>query len=480
MPLAAGRARVAIRAAQTLAAPSLSAVRAPGAVLTAIALLTLGAAGEAAASGFALREQSASALGNALAGSAASAADLSYMFYNPAGITRLAGDQALATVSVLLPQAEFENGAASTASGVAITGGDGGTQVVPNQMIPVAYALWDVQRSFNLDQNIKAALGLNVPFGLESDYADGWLGRYHALHSRIIAFSLNPVVAYEVVDGLSLAAGLQIQHASARLTNAVDFGSIALAAGPPLARIARPGQQDGKASLEGDDFGYGYNFGVLYEPWSGTRFGAAFRSEIDHNLKGDADFSLGSSGIGSLISARTGAFVNGKATARFTTPWSATFGFHHDIDEQWAVMGTVERTGWSSFEQIRIKFQNPAQPDNVTDADWNDTWFGALGVTYRPTDAWTLRAGFAYDESPIPGRKRTPRVPTDDRYWIAIGAGYQPLPNVAIDVGYAHLFFRDADVDLSASGTGNAFRGNLSGKVEAAVDILSLQARIKF
>jgi long-chain fatty acid transport protein len=476
MPLVAGA--VAIRTVPRRRSPPLGGWRLL--VVVIAVLISAVVADEAAGSGFALREQSASALGNAFAGSGASAGDLSYMFFNPAGITRLAGDQAVAGISVLLAQAEFENGEASTASGTPITGGDGGKDVVPNPVVPVAYALWDVQRSFDLEQNIKAALGINVPFALESDYADGWIGRYHALHSRIVTFNVNPVVAYEVVDGVSVAAGLQVQYASARLTNAVDFGSIALAAGPPLSRIARPGQQDGKASLDGDDVGYGYNLGVLYEPWSGTRFGAAFRSAIDHNLKGNADFNLGSSGVGSLISARTGAFVNGKGTARVTTPWSATFGFHHDIDDQWSVMGTLERTGWSSFEDIRIKFRNPAQPDNVTDADWNDSWFGALGVTYRPTDTWTVRTGFAYDESPIPGSKQTPRVPAGDRAWFAIGAGYQPLPNVAVDFGYAHLFVDDANVDLEASGTGNASRGNLSGKVEASIDILTVQARIKF
>ena len=398
MPLAAGPGAAAIRDQPVRRVPSLAGICEAAAVVANV-LFACSAADEAAAAGYALREQSSSALGSAFAGSAASATDLSYMFFNPAGITRLTGDQALAGVSAILPQAEFKNGEGSTASGVPLAGGNGGNDVVPNSVVPVFYALWDVQRSFGLDENIKAGLGVNVPFALESDYADGWVGRYQALHSRLVTFNVNPVVAYEIVDGVSVAAGLQVQYASARLTNAVDFGSIALAAGPPLSRIARPGQQDGKASLDGDDIGYGYNLGILYEPWMGTRFGASFRSAIDHNLKGDADFGLGSSGVGSIISARTGAFVDGKATARLTTPWSATFGFHHDIDRDWSVMGTLERTGWSSFKDIRIKFQNPAQADSVTDEDWNDSWFGALGVAYRPTEAWTLRPASPTTES---------------------------------------------------------------------------------
>lgn len=442
-------------------------------------LLAATAADGAQAAGFALREQSTSSLGSAFADSLAGAEDLSYLFYNPASITRLSGHQALGTIALIMPQVEFKDGSASTARGVAISGGNGGQDVAPDEAVPVFYALWDVQRSFDLEQNIKVGLGVNVPFALESDYADGWVGRYHALQSRLRTFNANPSVAWEVIDGLSLAAGLQVQYADARLTNAVDYGSIAQAAGPPLSRLAQPGQQDGKASIDGDDIGFGYNFGLLYEPWAGTRFGASFRSSIDHNLKGDAQFTYGDS-IGQVIAARSGAFVDSKASARLTTPWTAGFGFQQRLDDAWAVMGSVERTGWSSFDELRIKFQNPNQPDSVTDESWNDTWFGALGVAWRPAEAWRLTGGVAWDQSPVPGKKRTPRIPAENRTWLAIGVGWMPWSNVSVDFGYAHLFSGDADIELTAAEKGNTFRGNLSGTVETAIDIVSLQARWRF
>lgn len=442
-------------------------------------LLAVIIAGDAEASGFALREQSASMLGTAFASSAAGSEDISTMFYNPAGLTRMSGSQLLGVTSLIIPQVHVRNGRASTASGIPISGGQGGKEVVPDTVVPVFYALWDVQQSLNIAQNIKLGFALNVPFALASDYADGWIGRYHALHSRLTVYNFNPVIAYEVLPGLSLAAGLQVQYADARLTNAIDFGSLGRAAGLPAA-LARPTQQDGRAEVEGDDVGYGYNFSILYEPWRGTRFGAAFRSEVGHNLKGDADFDFDSAGVGQLIAARSGAFAASKGTARLTTPWSATFGFCHDITDAWTIVGTLERTGWSAFDQLRIKFQNPAQPDNVTDQNWNDSWFGALGVIYRPSESWTLRGGVSWDESPIPERKRSPRIPADDRGWIAFGAGYRPLPNVMIDFGYAYLITRDADLDLSALETSNAARGNISGNVDASVNIVSLQARLAF
>lgn len=444
-----------------------------GLVATAAVVQT----GIASAGGFALREQSTTALGNAFAGSVAAAEDPSFIFFNPAVATRFDGTHLLGGGSIVLPDSHLKNGQASTAGGTPLGGGNGGNEIVSDFAIPSLYAVWDLRQAFDLEQNIKFGLALNAPFGLESNYASGWVGRYHALESRLASVMITPTVAYEIVEGLSIAAGPQVQYVDSRLTNAIDFGSIGRASRVPG---ARPGMQDGRAEVDGDDWGYGYTVGLLYEPWQGTRLGAAFRSKVNHTLRGQADFTLDSAGIGSRISRATGAFVDTGASAALTTPWTASVGFHQDIDDQWAVMGTLERTGWSSFKDLTIKFQNPAQPDSVTVNSWNDTWFGAMGVTYRPAEPWTLRIGGAWDEGPSPGNKRTPRIPTDGRGWFAIGASYRPLTNVTVDFGYAHLFFQDAGLDLSASQPGNTFRGNLSGEVETDADVISLQASVLF
>lgn len=447
------------------------------AVLAITAMTVLSGTQAAAAAGYALREQSTTSLGNAFAGSGASAEDPSFLFFNPAGATRIDGNHLVFGGSVIIPDAHFKNGEASTARGVELSGGDGGQDVAPDVVLPTFYALWDIRQTLGLDQNIKFGLSVNVPFGLQSDYAEGWIGRYYALHSRLASVAITPTIAYEIIDGLSIAAGPQFQYVDSRLTNAIDFGSIGQAYRIPG---SSPGQQDGRSEVDGNDWGYGYSLGLMYEPWHGTRFGAAFRSKIDHTVRGDANFTLDSSGIGARISRVTGAFVDTDATASVTTPWSATFGFHHDITDQWAIMGTLERTGWSSFQDLTVKFSNPSQPDNVTDNSWNDTWFGAMGVSFRPTEEWMLRCGGAWDEGPSPGNKRTPRIPTDGRGWFAVGASYRPLENVSMDFGYAHVFFKDAGINLTSDQEGSTFRGNLSGSVETEVNIISLQTRVSF
>lgn len=95
-----------------------------------VLMLSLTVADEPAlASGYALREQSASAIGNAFAGATAGAEDLSYMFFNPAALTRQSGSQLLGVTHVILPQLEFHGGRASTAAGTSISGSEDGRNV---------------------------------------------------------------------------------------------------------------------------------------------------------------------------------------------------------------------------------------------------------------------------------------------------------------------------------------------------------------
>jgi len=431
------------------------------------------------ASGFALREQSVSALGNAFAGGAAAAEDPSYMFFNPAALALQDKTQSLTVATYVQPTTTFRVKGASTAARVPIGGGNGGSDVTDDQLLPAIYAVVDLSRYVDVVDALKIGLAVTSPFGLETDYNAGWAGRYHALQSKLKTVNLSPTLAFDVVDGLSVAAGLQAQHADAELSNAIDFGSIGSSL-PPLAPFSQPTLQDGKARVEGDDWSFGWTCGVLYQPWDGTRVGVGYRSQIHQNLDGDARFRLDQAGIGKAVSNATGAFTNTSAKADLDTPETVTFGVYQELDTQWSVVADAAWTGWSRVEELRVRFGNPAQPDTVSDADWKDTWFVAAGVTYRPSTPWAIRFGVAYDESPVPNRTRTPRVPDNDRYWISLGASYQPSDSIVLNVGYAHLFGATASVDLSADGTDNRSRGNLSGNVDASVDLFGLQLQWMF
>lgn len=428
------------------------------------------------ASGFALREQSESALGNAFAGGAAAAEDPSYMFFNPAALARQDATQIVTVLTYVQPKTHFNVKGADTAAGVPIGGGQGGSDITDDQLVPALYAVVDLSRDVDLVDNLKIALAVTSPFGLETDYYSGWAGRYHALQSKLRTVNFSPTVSFDVLDRLSVAAGLQAQYADADLSNAIDFGSLG-AAVPPLAPFAQPTGQDGKARVEGSDWGFGWTSGLLYQPFDGTRFGVGYRSHVRQELTGEARFRLDQAGIGQALSTATGAFTDTSAKATLDLPETITFGFYEEIDKQWSVMADAAWTRWSRIKELRVRFGNPAQPDSVSDADWTDTWFLAAGATYRPAAPWAIRLGIAYDESPVPNRTRTPRVPDNDRYWVTLGVSYQPSDTMTISAGYAHIFGSEASVSLSADDPGSQASGSLSGNVESSVDIFGLQLR---
>lgn len=436
-------------------------------------LLFCGAGDEAkAGSGFFLRSQSTTTLGSAQAGSTASTQDISQMGFNPAILTAFSGHQIVGGATVIATRAKFDPAGSNTVLGTPILGNDGGDSgtLAP---IPYLYGMWDVS------PDLKLGLAGSSYFGLSSNWGDGWVGRYYALKSELVSFNLNPVVAYRIHPMVSIGLGLQAQYADVNANSAIDFGTIdqTLLGG---AGGGIPGGSDGEIRVEADDWAYGVSAGVLLDLGQGTRIGAGYRSGLSHDLRGDATFSLGGA-VGSTVSALTGAFVDTGVESELDLPDTLTLGFHQDIGKKWSVMGDVMWMNWSRQDETRLTFENPAQPDQVTEQDWNNSWFATLGAVYRLDDRWTLRAGAAYDQTPIPERTRTPVIADQDSYWVGLGAGYSPLPNLTIDFAYGHIFTEEAGIDLAASDPGSTFRGNLSGTVvDNSVDYLSIQAVYRF
>lgn len=426
--------------------------------------VSLGWAGDAMASGYAIKEQSASQLGTAFAGAGSSAQDPSVMFFNPAGIARLDGYRLSGSATGIFPRTEFSNdGSVLTPFGLPIPGGNGGN-AGKDALVPAFYA------TAAPNDFLHFGLSVNAPFGLSTEYDDGWVGRYNAIESTLKTTNINPLVAVKLNSWLSLGAGAQFQYIDAKLTRAIDFGSNLAGLGVPG---AVPFGSDGRVDLEADDWGIGFTVGALVEPIQGTRLGLSYRSQINQDLGGDANFR-----DVPLVLQAIPAFQDQDATARLSTPGSIDLSVYHEINDRWAVMSDVQWTDWSQFEELRVNFDKAGVPDDVTQEQWHDSWFYALGAQYKPIDSWTLRAGVAYDQTPVRDKFRTARLADQDRFWIAVGGSYAFSNSISVDLGYTHIFVRDADINENV--TTGPVTHQLNGQYDAAIDILSLQVNVKF
>jgi long-chain fatty acid transport protein len=429
--------------------------------LAMLGLYSAAGVGAAHAAGFALIEQNASGLGNAYAGQAASAQDASTIFFNPAGLTRIEGRQMVAVANFIRPSAEFANTTSGAAplQALGANGGDaGGWAVVPN-----FYYTMDIK------PDVKFGLGVNAPFGLRTKYEPDWIGRYHAIKSDVKTLNINPTIAFKANDSVSIGIGLDAQQVKAALSNLVNYSAIFASPSTPAAlRHVAPGIS-GLALIEGDDWTWGYNLGVLFTPDANTRIGVNYRSSMDYTLEGTATFSRPAGLSATQTAILNAAVPDGAVTAEVELPDTFSISLFKTVSPQVDLLADITWTNWSVFKDLTVK-RASGTVLTTTPENWNDNLRYSVGMNYRADDKMTWRVGLAYDETPVENAFRTPRIPDESRTWLAVGGQYKLDKQSAIDFGYAHLFVKDASINqASASG------GALVGKYDNAVDIVSVQ-----
>lgn len=445
-------------------------------VKTAVSVLAVlaaaGAVGHAYASGFQLFEQSPSGQGNAFAGAAAVAEDASTIFFNPAGMTHLNGNQVVGGIHLVVPEATFRPTSAKTSSGASLTGDPnpdgGGPSPVPNLYV-----------MGSITDDLKAGVGVESPFGLSTDYGKNWIGRYYAIESSLQTINFNPSLAYRVTDWASVGAGLDVLYADARLTNAIDFGSVcttsAASAFCPLFGLS-PQANDGTAKVQSNDLALGWNVGAMFKPLEHTRVGVAYRSKYVLEFAGQANFAVPAAFRTFQTAIGNTAFQSGSARTKITLPETASIAVYQQIDPKWAVFGDVTWTRWSRFQALVISFDNPAQAQSITQENWHNTFREALGLSYAPNEKSKLRLGVAYDPTPVRTTFRTVRIPDDDRFWLSAGYHLDVTKDLSLDAAYTHIFvLGNGEVDLSSP-----IAGNINGTFDSQVNIFTIGLKYQF
>jgi long-chain fatty acid transport protein len=422
----------------------------------------LGLVDPASASGFQVRENSAAYQGTAFAGQGSGNQDLSVIFANPATMTQFSGSAIEANATEIVPRAQFTGSATTTGLGFATVGVSGSNADVDGgtlAFVPSIYAMTSIT------SDLKAGIAITAPYGLMTRYDNDWVGRYNALRSELATIDINPSVAYRILPWLSVGGGVSAQYAKVTLSRALNLAFL--------------GQPDGNFRVDGDSWGFGFNGGVLIQPLDGTRIGLSYRSQVYHRIEGDADFT-----VSPVAAAVLGAAVaDSKASSEFRSPATATASLTQRITPDLDVMFDVQWTNWETFDKLLVQRDDTTPLTNQAE-NWSNTWFAALGASWRVTDQWTLRSGIAYDKTPMKDEFRTARLPDQDRYWLSVGFGYKFTEALSMDAGYTHVFIRNnSPIDeTSPGGDGlpTPTGGRLVGTYDAAIDIISISAKLRF
>jgi len=395
-----------------------------------------------------LSEQNASGLGNAFAGAAAVAEDASTIYFNPAGLSFLDGGQVVLGVDYIKPSIKFsDNGNSSSPPIITAPSGNGGNAgkdvVVPDVYISIPIG------------SVTIGIGANAPFGLEDEYDGNFIGRFQGLKSDLTTYNINPTVAWKVTPRFSVGAGVNYQHIDVELTNSFVGGV----------------NTEFLSRLKGNDDGWGWNVGAMFQVSDDMRLGASYRSKINYSIEGNA----------TLTTPAGASVLNTPAHADLTVPDMASISVFQKFDERWDLLGDITWTHWSEIDTLNIVQNSTGTTLQSIKLGLDDAWRISFGLNYHLSSAWTLKSGVAWDQSPVKDQFRDVRLPDADRYWLSVGAKWRPSNKFWVDVGYAHLFVKNASINQTQAGTTPPFTSNtVAGSYDNSVDILGAQLTYQF
>lgn len=423
----------------------------------AIALLAVGASGQAAAGAFQLQEQSVSGQGNAWAGRSSNVQDGTIVFGNPAGMSFLDRAQITAGTHFIDASSDISNSSASQPTAVGLVGsqGDQDGDMIPHKAIPFGYYVQPITERWSF------GLGVYAPFGLITDYSDDFLGRYFGNYSEVEVITAQPTLSYRFNDKFAVGVGVTYNSISGELESKT----------PNPVNPTVDG--DGTVNVDGDDEAWGYNIGMIYRPIESTTLGLTYRSKVDYTLDGDIEASQVFGGV----NPGTGApvFVDGKGDASLdiTLPETIDFSVTHRLTDRWTLMGGLTYVRWSRFDELVV--DNELGLPVEEQQDYEDVWQYAIGASYQVNSQWVLRSGLAYDESPIRDSVRTVRVPSADRTIVSIGAGWTPIPDLTVDLAYTRIWESNAPVEQQDD-NGNSY----SADYDNTLNLYGVQATYRF
>jgi len=389
---------------------------------------------EAHAGAFALREQDTVGQGEGFAGVAAGGS-IGSMFWNPATMTEVKGGGIAVNATGILPNSDIHTGAGSL---LGVLGGASNT--ASPALLPSVYSTWQ------LNPNLWLGLAVNSPFGLSVSFPDAWAGRSYALGSSVSSYNANPSVAMRITDWLSVGVGAQLQFARADLMLGLGL--------PPSA-----------FGIHGSGWGYGFTAGATVTPTQNTSIGIGLRSAIDQKIDGSLSLNVSPP----LATA-------GAANTTVKLPDVVSAGIRQRVDDRWMLLGTVEWTNWSRIG-TSVFNQSSGGPATIggfpvaLPFQYRDGWYYSLGAEYAFDARTTFRGGIAYETSPITDRVRIPLLPDSDRFSLSAGISLKMAPSMTLDLGYTHIWFKNANLNISAASGNPWFTPPVSFVGDASVDV---------
>jgi len=412
--------------------------------LTMIIFVLIFTVSMAFGSGFSIYEQGskATAMGGAFI---AQANDVTSVFYNPAGITSLKGTNFGLGATIIMPTFDFTG---PTGLSTDKTDAEALTFYPPHLYI-----------THQINDQWTAGFGVYTLFGLASEWPDEWVGRELNVKTELRTFFFNPVIAYKAMDNLSLAVGASLVYADVDMNQDFLAGTHPITGDPIYVG----------SSLTGNTTAWAFNAAVQFQATEQLALGLHYRHTMELAVTdGEAVFSIPTTGIPPVDDALNAAFPSStKGSATLNMPNMIGVGIAYDITEQFTAEFDWMQLGWSSYDKLVLKLEDPVagETELADDKMYKDSYSLRFGLEYRLNEAWAIRGGYLRDNEAVPDTHVEPTLPENKRHLFSLGFGWNS-DNWSVDGFFVLLTQDDREITTSTKtilGGAVPFNGTYTG-----------------
>lgn len=442
------------------------------------------------AQGFQLNEIGSCAIARGAAVTASPCNDASAIYWNPAAPTNLSGWSAYVGAAWINVKGSYQ----------ADTTGLNTPATVPPSFPPHIFVNYTAP-----DHKWAAGLGVYVPYGLTSQWPNGFQGNFAGQKAALATTYFQPNFAYRINKDWSFGVAAIYAYSSVQLQQALDLSSqFVPAPAPPGTTFGMLGipkyTQFGEATITGDGHGWGFSAGVHGKINADWQVGIRYLSKVDVSYTGGtAKFNQVPTNLtlagGNPLGLPAGTPVDALLTPEFVTPGGAlvTQGANSAISHpyqlqvglaysgfaNWLLEMDYLQSGFSTFKSLPINFEGPAAVNStVLLEDYTNSWTIRVGGEHSFASGIKGRLGYSFVSTPVPDVSVAPTLPDQNRQNFMLGAGFPLGPTWSMDAAYEHVYTpgRRGRVDNRTDESQTAADLN-SGSYVLSANILSISLK---
>ncbi len=307
---------------------------------------------------------------------------------------------------------------------------------------------------FKINKFLSAGVSLTNPYGSSMNWGKDWPGAYLIQDISLKSFSVQPTVAWKIMDRLSVGAGMMIMFGDFSMSRALISSAnltmmgMAIPALKPLADKYQ-GTTPVSATLSGDaGVKIGFNVGAMFDINEQFTVGASYRSKVMMRVdEGDAVVNYAGSELKQYLGGSIPPLDAATFEAELPLPSNFNIGLAYKPTDRWLVSGEVQFVGWGAYESLNVSFYQQAVKAYSIDApkEYENTRIYRLGTQFAATNRLDIRLGTYFDESPVKDGYLNPETPSMNKLGVSTGLSFRPVPNFSVDLSFNYVtgFGRD-------------------------------------